>query len=100
MEYIEEVLGLVCEPNTAKETRIYLKKYFIKKEVPIGYTKVNISGMTCSHCSDTITKTLSQINGLEDINVDHVAGTAIFKGEFDRENLKAIISKAGYELKA
>lgn len=80
--------------------RIYLKKYFIKKEVPIGYTKVNISGMTCSHCSDTITKTLSQINGLEDINVDHVAGTAIFKGEFDRENLKAIISKAGYELKA
>jgi hypothetical protein len=24
---IEEVLGLVCEGNTAKETRIYLTKY-------------------------------------------------------------------------
>lgn len=79
--------------------RIYLKKYFIKKEVPKGYSKVNISGMTCSHCSETISKTLSQINGLEDIKVDHVAGFAIFKGVFDRENLKDKISNAGYELK-
>mgnify|MGYP001046171775 CR=1 FL=1 len=41
MEYIEEVLGLVCEPNTAKETRIYLKKYdlFYDKRGAIYATK-------------------------------------------------------------
>ncbi len=78
--------------------RIYLKKYFLKSDVPKGYSKINISGMTCSHCSDTITKTLNQIKGLEDINVDHISGTAIFKGEWDKEKIKEKISDAGYEV--
>ena len=37
IEDIEEVLGLVSEPNTAKETRIYLTKYdlFSDKRIAI-----------------------------------------------------------------
>ena len=41
IEDIEEVLGLVSEPNTAKETRIYLTKYdlFFDKKGAIYATK-------------------------------------------------------------
>lgn len=41
IEDIEEVLGLVSEPNTAKETRIYLTKYdlFFDKRGAVYATK-------------------------------------------------------------
>lgn len=47
IEDIEVILGLICEPNTAKETRIYLKDYnmsmeksgsiYTAKEITYGY---------------------------------------------------------------
>ncbi len=78
--------------------RIYFKKYFIKKTLPINYTEIAISGMTCSHCSDTVTKTLSQFSELSDIKVDHISGVATFKGNINKETLKDRISKAGYQV--
>lgn len=79
--------------------RIYLKKYLKKPDIPKGYTQVEIEGMTCSHCSDTVTKTLSQFNELSEIKVDHSTGKAIFKGNIDQSTLSSAIDKAGYSLK-
>lgn len=31
---------------------------------------IKISGMRCQHCTASVTKALSEINGLTDINVD------------------------------
>lgn len=90
------VLGLLL---TLSVYRIYLKKYFSKSKLPKDYNQIEIEGMTCSHCSDTITKTLSKFDNLSDIKVDHVSGTATFKGDFNIDNLSKSISEAGYSIK-
>lgn len=78
--------------------RIYLKKYFVKNTLPKDYNELTINGMTCSHCSDTVTKTLSKVSGLSDIKVDHITGKATFKGEFSPKEVNQKISDAGYEV--
>lgn len=78
--------------------RIYLKKYFVKKSLPKGFTEIKIDGMTCSHCSDTVTKTLSGIENISEVQVNHQTGRALFKGNPDKSVLKSKIADAGYEL--
>jgi len=79
--------------------RIYLKKYLSKSKVPKGYNQIEIEGMTCSHCSDTVTKTLSKFSELSEIKVDHINGKATFKGEYDIDKISKSILEAGYNIK-
>ncbi len=60
---------------------------------------LNVDGMSCSHCSGTVQKTLEGIDGISNVSVDLEGKKAFF--EANHENLidKAIkkIDGAGYK---
>jgi len=40
-----------------------------------------VDGMTCGHCSSRITQSLKSVDGVGQLNVDHITGTATIGGE-------------------
>ncbi len=63
-------------------------------------TTIRIKGMSCQHCVKAVTKTLSEIDGIKDVQVDLAKGEATFDEvqPIDQEVLRERIKKAGYEL--
>lgn len=57
-----------------------------------------IEGMTCGHCEVAVTKSLTELGNLTDIQVSSAAGTAQFIGEVTEQDLAAAIDDAGYRL--
>ena len=79
--------------------RLYLRKYFAKNKVENdGRVKINISGMTCNHCVDTVSKTIKKIEGIEEFQVSLTDNAAYIKGNFDKELLKNEIESVGYKI--
>jgi copper chaperone len=62
-------------------------------------TTVKIKGMSCNHCVMAVTKTLNQIGGISDVQVDLEKGEATFDHgtSVDMAQVKQEIEKAGYE---
>ena len=59
-------------------------------------TKINIEGMSCSHCTANVKKALSTVKGIQSINVSLEGKFAEIEGDFKREDAEAAISGAGY----
>jgi copper chaperone len=61
---------------------------------------IKIKGMSCQHCVMAVTKALSAVNGVKDVNVDLKNGVATYE-EIKAgapEVVAAAIKKAGYEV--
>jgi copper chaperone len=57
-----------------------------------------IKGMSCQHCVGAVKKALEKFPGLSQIVVDLEAGKATFTNNgVDRQQLRAAISKIGFE---
>jgi copper chaperone len=63
-------------------------------------TTIRIKGMSCQHCVKAVTKTLSEIDGITNVQVDLGKGEASFDEAqpIDQELLRERIKKAGFEL--
>ncbi len=61
---------------------------------------IKIKGMSCQHCVKTVTKALSEIDGIEAVQVDLNKGEATFEeaAPVALELLQERIKKAGFEL--
>lgn len=61
---------------------------------------INVKGMTCPHCVKHVTKALSGMEGVSDVNVNLEAGTATFQTSRDIPDMElaAVLDDAGYEL--
>jgi copper chaperone len=61
---------------------------------------INIKGMSCQHCVKAVTKALSEISGIKDVQVDLARGEAAFDEArpIDQELLRERIKQAGFEL--
>ncbi len=61
---------------------------------------LRIKGMSCGHCVKAVEKALSEVPGVEKVQVDLAAGTATVDaaGPLDMEAVRRKIEKAGYEL--
>ncbi|NPV04332.1 MAG: heavy-metal-associated domain-containing protein [Syntrophaceae bacterium] len=61
---------------------------------------IKIKGMTCSHCATAVTKALSGIEGVRNVNVDLARGEATFEETqpVDRAVIAERIRKAGYDV--
>jgi copper chaperone CopZ len=57
-----------------------------------------IEGMTCGHCENSVTESLTKLGNLTEIKVSSADGTARFAGEIDQAALAAAIDDAGYKL--
>jgi len=61
---------------------------------------ITIKGMSCLHCVKAIIKTLSSIDGIENVKVDLETGTASFDESHPvaMDVIKEQIEETGYEL--
>ncbi len=60
---------------------------------------IKISGMRCGHCQESVTKALSEIQGVSNVNVDLDNGEATYTStdEVSLEIVKDAIAKIGFE---
>jgi copper chaperone CopZ len=59
---------------------------------------IKIKGMSCQHCVASVTKALSAIPGIADVKVDLAKGEASYEGNLDMEEIRAAISRIGFEV--
>ncbi len=61
---------------------------------------IKISGMSCGHCTGSVTKTLSEIDGLSDVTVDLENQSATYSETkpVSEDLIKEAIKKIGFEV--
>mgnify|MGYP006195573357 FL=1 len=64
-------------------------------------TTVNVSGMTCGHCVRSVTEELTELEGVESVDVDLVAGgvspvVLTSSRELSEDEIKEAVEEAGY----
>jgi copper chaperone len=64
-------------------------------------TTINITGMTCSHCVSAVTSELSDLPGVETVDVDLVNGgtstaTISSSAPLDAASIDEAVAEAGY----
>ena len=59
---------------------------------------IEVKGMSCGNCVNSVTKALSSIEGLADVKVDLAFGTATFeeKKPVSEAEIKAAIERIGF----
>jgi copper chaperone len=63
-------------------------------------TKLNVEGMSCSHCENAVKKAVSEINGVTTVVVD-LAGktvTVTHEGNVTADTIKSAIEEQGYDV--
>jgi len=61
---------------------------------------VKIKGMRCGHCVESVTKALSGIAGISNVQVDLGKGAAVYEetAPVSAEKIKEVISAIGFEV--
>ncbi|TGN65229.1 copper chaperone [Nocardioides eburneiflavus] len=62
---------------------------------PATYTVV---GMTCNGCVTKVTNAVTEIEGVDDVDVDVSDGTLEVFGEADDAAIRAAVAKVGYKI--
>ncbi len=63
--------------------------------------KLTIKGMTCSHCVDTVRRSLLEHHGVESVEIDLAGGLALLTGdELDQAALCKVVEELGYSAAA
>ena len=58
-----------------------------------------VTGMTCSHCVLSVTEEVSEVTGVDAVDVDLATGRLSVSGEgFSDEAVKDAVAEAGYEV--
>ena len=61
---------------------------------------LNVEGMTCSHCEESIKKTLLNIKGVINVVADFKLGNVTYETSSDNEeNIKEAILELGFTIK-
>jgi copper chaperone CopZ len=56
-----------------------------------------VTGMTCAHCAAAVTEELSQVPGVQTVEVDVAGGTVVVTGHaVSDEQVRAAVDEAGY----
>ncbi len=60
---------------------------------------INVNGMTCGHCAQTVSGAVSTVSGVNAVEVDVVAGTVVVSGtDVDHDAIHVAIVDAGYSV--
>ena len=79
-------------PAAKENTAIQEEKSAMKKTL-------TIEGMMCANCVAHVDKALRAVSGVESVDVDLTAGTAVVTGSAAEEALCAAVAEAGYTVK-
>lgn len=69
------------------------------KEKKISETIIQVEGILCSHCKNSIELNIQKIEGIESAIVDINLKTLTVKGNIDLKKIETVIKKLGYEIK-
>lgn len=58
--------------------------------------ELKITGMTCAHCVQSVTKALQGVPGVDKAEVDQAGGVVRVRGQADSAVLIAAVQDAGY----
>ena len=76
-------------------------KYFVSLKNPT-YSEsetISVKGMTCSHCEESVIKSLKKIKGVKDVSVELKTGEVEVVGsEYNLEEVKKTIVDLGFKL--
>jgi copper chaperone len=63
-------------------------------------TTITVKGMSCQHCVASVTKALSEIAGISDVQVSLEKGEATFEEQspVDEQIIKEAIARIGFEV--
>jgi len=57
-----------------------------------------VVGMTCEHCVRSVTEEVSEVSGVEHVDVDLPTGRVTVRGVADDAAIRAAVVEAGYEV--
>jgi copper chaperone len=58
-----------------------------------------VRGMTCGHCVASVREEVSDVAGVENVDVDLASGRMVVNGDgFSDDAVKAAVAEAGYEV--
>ena len=58
----------------------------------------NVSGMTCGHCVLSVQEEVSEVEGVDSVDVELASGLVTVTGAFDDDAVRAAVADAGYEV--
>jgi copper chaperone CopZ len=59
-----------------------------------------VEGMTCQHCVLSVTEEVSEVAGVENVDVDLSTGRLVVSGDVNDESVREAVAEAGYAVKA
>ena len=59
-----------------------------------------VHGMTCNHCALSVTEEVSEVIGVQDVDVDLASGRLVVRGDVDDAAVRAAVVEAGYEVRS
>jgi len=57
-----------------------------------------VVGMTCNGCVNKVTNAVTEVEGVEDVDVDVADGTLEVFGQADDAAIRAAVAKIGYQI--
>lgn len=95
------VFSLVCAGVMAGLLVVaFCRRYFRKHKTFDNMTQIYvITGMNCPHCQAAVTKAISGVEGVTQVEVNLSTGKATVEGEHDPVAVKAAVKAAGFDVK-
>ncbi|MBC7621421.1 MAG: heavy-metal-associated domain-containing protein [Candidatus Saccharibacteria bacterium] len=59
-----------------------------------------VTGMTCGHCEQAVTRALKQVDPLAEVRIDRAANQVVVQSHQAREVLAQAIAEEGYQVAA
>jgi copper chaperone len=57
-----------------------------------------VEGMTCEHCKASVTEEVSEVAGVQEVQVDLPTGRLTVLGDVDDDAVRAAVDEAGYRV--
>lgn len=77
----------------------FVKRYFLKHKIQSDMTKEYIiKGMNCPHCQAAVTRSISAVPGVTDVEVDLSSGKAHVEGNHNADDVVAAVRNAGFDV--
>ncbi len=66
----------------------------------LSQSTYTVQGMTCGHCVSSVTEEVSEIDGVQGVDVDLASGLVTVTSDRDiaEEDVRAAVVEAGYQL--
>ena len=64
----------------------------------MSHLELDVDGMMCGGCENSVQKVVSAIPGVEDVKADHKSKKVVVIGDVDKEVVAQVTTDAGYKV--